>query len=67
MIEVPFSHIKKKRLTNTKVHSSRHGEHMENVRKFHQTLQQVEYNMQSAGNIEPLPQTSRTTLFSALR
>ncbi|XP_032879088.1 C2 domain-containing protein 3 isoform X1 [Amblyraja radiata] len=55
------------RLTNTKVHSSRHGEHMENVRKFHQTLQQVEYSMQSAGNIESLPQTSRTTLFSALR
>ncbi|XP_051881826.1 C2 domain-containing protein 3 isoform X3 [Pristis pectinata] len=52
---------------NTEVQGSRHEEHMENVRRFHQSLQQVEYNMQSAGNLESLPQTSRALLFSALR
>ncbi|XP_059819919.1 C2 domain-containing protein 3 [Hypanus sabinus] len=55
------------RSLNMEVQGSRHGEHMENVRRFHQSLQQMEYNMQSAGNMEPLPQTSRAVLFSALR
>ncbi|XP_069747923.1 C2 domain-containing protein 3 isoform X3 [Narcine bancroftii] len=55
------------RSIDTGVQVSRHGEHMENVRRFHQSLQHVDCSMQSAGNIEPLPQTSRSSLFSALR
>ncbi|XP_072118892.1 C2 domain-containing protein 3 isoform X2 [Mobula birostris] len=55
------------RSLNMEVEGSRHGEHMENVRRFHQSLQQMEYNMQNAGNTESLPQTSRALLFSALR
>ncbi|XP_067841942.1 C2 domain-containing protein 3 [Heptranchias perlo] len=55
------------RSVNTEIQASRHEEHMENVRRFHQSLQQVEYNMQSAGHLESLSQTSRTSLFSALR
>uniref|UniRef100_UPI00398E78CE C2 domain-containing protein 3 n=1 Tax=Pristiophorus japonicus TaxID=55135 RepID=UPI00398E78CE len=55
------------RSVNTEIQASRHEEHMENVRRFHQSLQQVEYNMQSAGHLEALSQTSRTSLFSTLR
>ncbi|XP_048388551.2 C2 domain-containing protein 3 isoform X2 [Stegostoma tigrinum] len=55
------------RSVNTDVQTSRHEEHMKNVRRFHQYLQQMENSMHSAGYSEPLSQTSRTSLFSALR
>ncbi|XP_060682195.1 C2 domain-containing protein 3 [Hemiscyllium ocellatum] len=55
------------RSVNIDIQTSRHEEHMQNVRRFHQSLQQMEYSMHSAGYSEPLSQTSRTTLFSALR
>ncbi|XP_067889467.1 C2 domain-containing protein 3 isoform X3 [Heterodontus francisci] len=55
------------RSVNTEIQVTRHEEHMENVRRFHQSLQQVENNMQSAGYSGSLSQNSRTSLFSALR
>ncbi|XP_078401326.1 C2 domain-containing protein 3 [Cetorhinus maximus] len=48
------------RSVNTEIQASRHEEHMKNIRRFHQSLQ-------SAGYSESLSQTSRTSLFSALR
>ncbi|XP_072333244.1 C2 domain-containing protein 3 isoform X1 [Scyliorhinus torazame] len=48
------------RSANTEIQTSRHEEHMKNIRRFHQSLQ-------NTGFSESLSQTSRTSLFSALR
>ncbi|KAM4700679.1 C2 domain-containing protein 3 [Discoglossus pictus] len=45
----------------------RHEEHMQNVRRFHESLQQVERNTHSAEHLDLLSQTSRSSLLSGLR
>uniref|UniRef100_A0A674HYR4 C2 domain containing 3 centriole elongation regulator n=1 Tax=Terrapene triunguis TaxID=2587831 RepID=A0A674HYR4_9SAUR len=45
----------------------RHEEHMQNVRRFHESLQQVEGNAQRAGRLDSLSHSSRTSLLTALR
>ncbi|KAM4796190.1 C2 domain-containing protein 3 [Rhinophrynus dorsalis] len=47
--------------------SLRHEEHMQNVRRFHESLQQAEQNTHSAEHLHVLSQSSRTSLLSALR
>ncbi|OCT93380.1 C2 domain-containing protein 3 [Xenopus laevis] len=45
----------------------RHEEHMENVRRFHESLQQAEKNTHTAEGLDFLSQSSRSSLLSALR
>ncbi|XP_075449338.1 C2 domain-containing protein 3 [Ascaphus truei] len=45
----------------------RHEEHMENVRRFHESLQQVERNPHSTEHLDALTQSSRPSLLPALR
>uniref|UniRef100_A0A8C3STQ3 C2 domain containing 3 centriole elongation regulator n=1 Tax=Chelydra serpentina TaxID=8475 RepID=A0A8C3STQ3_CHESE len=45
----------------------RHEEHMQNVRRFHESLQQVEGNAQRAGRLDSLTHSSHTSLLTALR
>ncbi|XP_029457966.1 C2 domain-containing protein 3 isoform X2 [Rhinatrema bivittatum] len=46
---------------------SRHEEHMQNVRRFHESLQQAEQNTYSIGKLNALSQSSRSSLLGALR
>ncbi|KAM6417020.1 LOW QUALITY PROTEIN: C2 domain-containing protein 3 [Pluvialis apricaria] len=48
-------------------HTPRHEEHMQNVRRFHQSLQQAEGNAQRAAKMDSLSLSSRTSLLTALR
>ncbi|XP_053564712.1 C2 domain-containing protein 3 [Bombina bombina] len=45
----------------------RHDEHMKNVRRFHESLQQAERNTRSAEQLDILSQSTRSSLLSALR
>ncbi|KAM8977706.1 C2 domain-containing protein 3 [Pelodytes ibericus] len=45
----------------------RHEEHLNNVRRFHQSLQQTERHTHSAEPLDLLTQSSRTSLLSSLR
>ncbi|KAG8431124.1 hypothetical protein GDO86_019385, partial [Hymenochirus boettgeri] len=45
----------------------RHEEHVQNVRRFHESLQQAERNTHSAEHSDALSQSSRSSLLSALR
>ncbi|XP_019343280.2 C2 domain-containing protein 3 isoform X5 [Alligator mississippiensis] len=45
----------------------RHEEHMQNVRRFHESLQQAEGNAQRAGRFYSLSHSSRASLLTALR
>ncbi|KAE8628038.1 hypothetical protein XENTR_v10007280 [Xenopus tropicalis] len=45
----------------------RHEEHMENVRRFHESLQQAERNAHTVEGLDSLSQSSRSSLLSALR
>ncbi|XP_075775699.1 C2 domain-containing protein 3 isoform X2 [Pelodiscus sinensis] len=55
------------RISPTETWTPRHEEHMQNVRRFHESLQQVEGNAQKAGRVDSLSHSSRTSLLSALR
>ncbi|XP_060119779.1 C2 domain-containing protein 3 [Heteronotia binoei] len=45
----------------------RHEEHVQNIRRFHESLQQAEGNAHQAGRLDSLSQSSRTSLLQALR
>uniref|UniRef100_A0A8B9G8H9 C2 domain containing 3 centriole elongation regulator n=1 Tax=Amazona collaria TaxID=241587 RepID=A0A8B9G8H9_9PSIT len=45
----------------------RHKEHMQNVRRFHESLQQAEANAHRAAKMESLSLSSRASLLTALR
>ncbi|XP_069496239.1 C2 domain-containing protein 3 isoform X2 [Ambystoma mexicanum] len=47
--------------------AARHEEHMQNVRRFHESMQQAERHTFDTGNLDSLSQSSRTSLLSALR
>ncbi|XP_050786199.1 C2 domain-containing protein 3 isoform X2 [Gopherus flavomarginatus] len=55
------------RISPTETWTPRHEEHMQNVRRFHESLQQVEGNAQRAGRLDSLSHSSRTSLLTALR
>ncbi|NWU40240.1 C2CD3 protein, partial [Hylia prasina] len=48
-------------------HRPRHEEHMQNVRRFHESLQQVEGSPRRAGRMDPVLPSSRAALLTALR
>ncbi|NXA65660.1 C2CD3 protein, partial [Mohoua ochrocephala] len=45
----------------------RHEEHMQNVRRFHESLQQAEGNTRRAARLDPASPSSRAALLTALR
>ncbi|XP_065601799.1 C2 domain-containing protein 3 [Cyrtonyx montezumae] len=51
----------------SKAHTPRHEEHMQNVRRFHESLQQAEGNAQRAARMDSLSLSSRASLLTALR
>uniref|UniRef100_A0A452I9J3 C2 domain-containing protein n=1 Tax=Gopherus agassizii TaxID=38772 RepID=A0A452I9J3_9SAUR len=55
------------RISPIETWTPRHEEHMQNVRRFHESLQQVEGNAQRAGRLDSLSHSSRTSLLIALR
>ncbi|XP_067389401.1 C2 domain-containing protein 3 isoform X2 [Emydura macquarii macquarii] len=55
------------RVSPTETWTPRHEEHMQNVRRFHESLQQVEGNAQRAGRLDSLSHSSRTSLLTTLR
>ncbi|NXJ08454.1 C2CD3 protein, partial [Odontophorus gujanensis] len=50
-----------------KAHTPRHEEHMQNVRRFHESLHQAEGNAQRAARMDSLSLSSRASLLTALR
>ncbi|KFP84851.1 C2 domain-containing protein 3, partial [Apaloderma vittatum] len=48
-------------------HAPRHEEHMQNVRRFHESLQQAEGNAHRAAKMDSLSLSSRASLLTALR
>ncbi|NXA48806.1 C2CD3 protein, partial [Nothocercus julius] len=54
-------------LSRTGTHTPRHKLHMQNVRRFHESLQQAEGNTLRAAKTDPSSLASRTALLSALR
>ncbi|NWS66786.1 C2CD3 protein, partial [Crotophaga sulcirostris] len=48
-------------------HTPRHEEHMQNVRRFHESLQQAEENTHRAAKMDSLSLSSRASLLTALR
>ncbi|KAI6079219.1 C2 domain-containing protein 3 isoform X4 [Aix galericulata] len=55
------------RINSPKMHAPRHEEHMQNVRRFHESLQQAEGNAQRAAKVDSLSLSSRASLLTALR
>uniref|UniRef100_A0A8C2T1H1 C2 domain containing 3 centriole elongation regulator n=1 Tax=Coturnix japonica TaxID=93934 RepID=A0A8C2T1H1_COTJA len=55
------------RTSPCKAHTPRHEEHMQNVRRFHESLQQAEGNAQRAARMDSLSLSSRASLLTALR
>ncbi|NXC49030.1 C2CD3 protein, partial [Penelope pileata] len=55
------------RMSPPKAHTPRHEEHMQNVRRFHESLQQAEGNAQRAARMDSLSLSSRASLLTALR
>ncbi|OXB70069.1 UNVERIFIED_CONTAM: hypothetical protein H355_002819, partial [Colinus virginianus] len=53
------------RTSPSKAHTPRHEEHVQNVRRFHESLQQAEGNAQRAARMDSL--SSRASLLTALR
>ncbi|XP_050786220.1 C2 domain-containing protein 3 isoform X4 [Gopherus flavomarginatus] len=64
--DVDFT-TQERRISPTETWTPRHEEHMQNVRRFHESLQQVEGNAQRAGRLDSLSHSSRTSLLTALR
>uniref|UniRef100_A0A8C3LMG5 C2 domain containing 3 centriole elongation regulator n=1 Tax=Chrysolophus pictus TaxID=9089 RepID=A0A8C3LMG5_CHRPC len=66
--EVMSKHSKLTLLTSPpRAHTPRHEEHMQNVRRFHESLQQAEGNAQRAARMDSLSLSSRASLLTALR
>ncbi|NWS50023.1 C2CD3 protein, partial [Probosciger aterrimus] len=61
--ERPVSH----RAIPSGTHTPRHKEHMQNVRRFHESLQQAEGNAHRAAKMDSLSLSSRASLLTALR
>ncbi|KFO92990.1 C2 domain-containing protein 3, partial [Buceros rhinoceros silvestris] len=55
------------RISPPRTHAPRHEEHMQNVRRFHESLQQAEGNMLRAAKMDPSSLSSRASLLTALR
>ncbi|NWR54380.1 C2CD3 protein, partial [Bucorvus abyssinicus] len=55
------------RISPPRTHAPRHEEHMQNVRRFHESLQQVEGNTLRAAKMDPSSLSSRASLLMALR
>ncbi|NXK56765.1 C2CD3 protein, partial [Chauna torquata] len=55
------------RISPPKTHTPRHEEHMQNVRRFHESLQQAEGNAHRAAKMDSLSLSSRASLLTALR
>ncbi|NWY55248.1 C2CD3 protein, partial [Chionis minor] len=55
------------RISPAGTHTPRHEEHMQNVRRFHQSLQQAVGNAQRAAKMDSLSLSSRAALLTALR
>uniref|UniRef100_A0A8U7MLZ7 C2 domain containing 3 centriole elongation regulator n=1 Tax=Corvus moneduloides TaxID=1196302 RepID=A0A8U7MLZ7_CORMO len=55
------------RISPPGTHTPRHEEHMQNVRRFHESLQQAEGNTRRAARLESASPSSRAALLTALR
>ncbi|KAM9301232.1 C2 domain-containing protein 3 [Morus bassanus] len=55
------------RISPAGMHTPRHEEHMQNVRRFHESLQQAEGNTHRAAKMDSLSLSSRASLLTALR
>ncbi|NXK12342.1 C2CD3 protein, partial [Herpetotheres cachinnans] len=55
------------RISPPGTHTPRHEEHMQNVRRFHESLQQAEGNAHRAAKMDSLSLSSRASLLTALR
>uniref|UniRef100_A0A663EQC4 C2 domain containing 3 centriole elongation regulator n=1 Tax=Aquila chrysaetos chrysaetos TaxID=223781 RepID=A0A663EQC4_AQUCH len=55
------------RINHPGTHTPRHEEHMQNVRRFHESLQQAEGNAHRAAKMDSLSLSSRASLLTALR
>uniref|UniRef100_A0A8C0BK06 C2 domain containing 3 centriole elongation regulator n=1 Tax=Buteo japonicus TaxID=224669 RepID=A0A8C0BK06_9AVES len=55
------------RINRPGTHTPRHEEHMQNVRRFHESLQQAEGNAHRAAKMDSLSLSSRASLLTALR
>ncbi|KAM6341940.1 C2 domain-containing protein 3 isoform 1-T1 [Podargus strigoides] len=55
------------RISPPGTHTPRHEEHMQNVRRFHESLQQAEGNAQRAAKVDSLSLSSRASLLTSLR
>ncbi|XP_074996519.1 C2 domain-containing protein 3 isoform X3 [Calonectris borealis] len=55
------------RISPPGTHAPRHEEHMQNVRRFHESLQQAEGNAHQAAKMDSLSLSSRASLLTALR
>ncbi|XP_075598755.1 C2 domain-containing protein 3 isoform X4 [Balearica regulorum gibbericeps] len=55
------------RISPPGTHTPRHDEHMQNVRRFHESLQQTEGNAHRAAKMDSLSLSSRASLLTALR
>uniref|UniRef100_A0A8C0F4J9 C2 domain containing 3 centriole elongation regulator n=1 Tax=Bubo bubo TaxID=30461 RepID=A0A8C0F4J9_BUBBB len=66
-----FSVVKRRpvssRISPPGAHRPRHEEHMQNVRRFHESLQQAEGSARRAAQMDSLPLPSRDSLLTALR
>ena len=66
-----FSVVKRRpvasRISSSGTHVPRHEEHMQNVRRFHESLQQAEGNAHRAAKMDSLSLSSRASLLTALR
>ncbi|NWT44687.1 C2CD3 protein, partial [Chroicocephalus maculipennis] len=66
-----FSVVKRRpvssRISPPGTHTPRHEEHMQNVRRFHESLQQAEGNAHRAAKMDSLSLSSRASLLTALR
>ncbi|XP_074833928.1 C2 domain-containing protein 3 [Carettochelys insculpta] len=64
--DVDFT-TQKRRIGPTEVWIPRHEEHMQNVRRFHESLQQVEGDAQRVERLDSLSHSSHTSLLTSLR
>ncbi|NXK69492.1 C2CD3 protein, partial [Sylvietta virens] len=55
------------RISPPGTHTPRHEEHMQNVRRFHESLQQAEGNSRRAARLDSASLSSRAALLTALR
>ncbi|NXH34708.1 C2CD3 protein, partial [Myiagra hebetior] len=61
------SALARERISPPGTHTPRHEEHMQNVRRFHESLQQAEGNTRRAARLGSASPSSRAALLTALR